>query len=130
MSRVDLYPNKNSAPSEAQIQTGTVNGLKVGADVQVLGGTIDATILNASLDVNVTNAALPVESAQLTKRIDFISDSEFYKGEAAPGSDASSAVWRIQKVTIAGDGDVTQLWAGGAATFNNIWNNRASLTYS
>lgn len=112
MSRIDLYPSKNSAPSEAQVQTCTVNGLKVGADVQVQGGDVTT------------------DKKQLAKRIDFITDSLFYKGEALPGTATSLGTWRISKVTIAGDGDVTVLWANGSSQFANIWDNRLSLTYS
>jgi hypothetical protein len=119
MSRIDLYPSKNSAPHEAEIQTCTVAGTKIAADVQVQGGT-----------VAVSGGEITEDRKQLTKRIDFISESEFYKGEAVPGSSMAAAVWRVQKVTIAGDGDVQALWAGGTANFDKVWDNRAALSYS
>lgn len=41
MAKVDLYPTKNSSPSEADIQTGTdFPGNKRAADVNLLGGSI------------------------------------------------------------------------------------------
>lgn len=61
MSRVDLYPNKNSSPADAQIQTGTVSGSKVGADVQVLGGTIITG--SASVPAAYDNGTLTLPSA-------------------------------------------------------------------
>lgn len=64
-----------------------------------------------------------------SKRVDFISETELYKGEAAVGSSEASAVWRIRKLTIAVDGDVVEIWADGDANFDNVWANRASLTY-
>jgi len=53
-----------------------------------------------------------------------------YLGEAAPGSSAAAAVWRIQKFTFSAGGDVSSAWADGNANFDNVWDNRASLTYS
>lgn len=52
-----------------------------------------------------------------------------YIGKAAVGSSAASAVWQIKKLdsnTLALD----KTWADGDDNFDNIWNNRASLSYS
>jgi len=43
MAKVDLYPTQNASPSLAQIQTGTVIGDKVAADVNLLGGIVSGT---------------------------------------------------------------------------------------
>lgn len=64
-----------------------------------------------------------------SKRIDFVSDNLLYKGEAPVGSPESGAYWRIRKIVIGEDNDVTETWAAGTAEFNQIWANRASLTY-
>lgn len=64
------------------------------------------------------------------KLADFVGSDVIYKGEAIPGSLTSSPVWRISKVTIALDGDVSEQWAGGTAEFNKIWDNRLALSYS
>lgn len=72
----------------------------------------------------------PPEEQMYASRVDFISDDELYRGEAAPGSAESSAVWRIRKIVIGSDGDVTQTFADGDENFDNIWNDRLSLTYS
>lgn len=65
-----------------------------------------------------------------SKRIDFVSDLELYRAEAAVGSSESSPVWRIRKITIGNDGDVTEMWASGDATFTKVWANRAIYNYS
>lgn len=70
------------------------------------------------------------EGVMYAKRVDFISDNLLYKGEAVPGSATSDAVWRIRRVTIGSDNDVTEEWANGSDAFTNIWDNRASLSYS
>lgn len=43
-------------------------------------------------------------------------------------ADADMAVWSIQRVTLDGD-DVTIENAGGDATPNKVWADRATLTY-
>lgn len=48
-----------------------------------------------------------------------------YIGEAVPGTATSAASWRIQRITAA-TGNID--WAGGAS-FNQVWDNRASLVY-
>jgi len=53
-----------------------------------------------------------------------------YKGEASPGTAVSSAAWRIQKISFQADGDVEILFADGDTSFDNVWDNRASLSYS
>lgn len=53
-----------------------------------------------------------------------------YLGKAQVGSVTSAAVWQIQKLTFGADGDVVITWADGDASFDNIWDNRASLSYS
>jgi len=64
------------------------------------------------------------------KRTDIVSDLLIYKADAAVGANESAAVWRIKRLTIGSDGDVTEEWANGSASFNAVWNDRASLIYS
>ena len=70
------------------------------------------------------------EDMTYAKRVDFTSDTVLYKAEAAVGSLESAAVWRIRKIVLGTDGDVTETWAGGNASFDKIWDNRLSLSYS
>lgn len=50
-----------------------------------------------------------------------------YLGEAAIGSATSSSVWRVKKIDSTTGISIT--WAG-TGTFNQIWDNYASLTYT
>lgn len=71
------------------------------------------------------------EEIMYSKRIDFISDYEIYKGDASVGSSESAGVWRIRKIIISNvDSDVTELWASGNANFDKVWADRLSLIYS
>lgn len=61
---------------------------------------------------------------------DAATPTQGYHGLAYPGADKAAAVWQIKLVTYGADGDVSVTWADGNAAFDNIWDNRASLSYS
>lgn len=61
-------------------------------------------------------------------RVDEVSATLSYIGKAPVGSATSSAVWQIAKLdTTSG---MIKTWADGDALFNNVFNDRATLTYS
>lgn len=68
------------------------------------------------------------EDIMYSKRIDFITDNELYRGEALVGSSETSAVWRIRRILI--NPDVSEQWASGNANFDKVWADRLSLTYT
>lgn len=70
------------------------------------------------------------EDMVYSKRVDFVTDNELYKGEAAVGAPETSPVWRIRKVVIGNDGDVTETWASGNALFDKAWSGRSGFTYT
>lgn len=92
----------------------------------------NATIYSAGIQgpQGPTGPAGGEEEVPYSTRVDWISDSELYRGEADPGTAEGTALWRIRHITIGNDDDVTTLWADGNANFDNIWTNRASLSYS
>lgn len=61
--------------------------------------------------------------------LDEVSADLMYIGEADPGADMGDPVWKIKKVETSGS-ETTILWADGNENFDNIWDNRAILTYS
>lgn len=67
-----------------------------------------------------------VSSPPLTLRLDD-GATYLYIGKAVIASATSAAVWQVQRITQA---DTTILWADGDASFNNVWDDRASLSYS
>lgn len=73
--------------------------------------------------------SIPTTPVKLASIVDEASSSVLYVGEASIGANQASAVWRIKKVTTSGTQLVTT-WADGNADFDNIWSNRASLTYT
>lgn len=70
------------------------------------------------------------EEEVYSKRVDFINDNLLYKGEAAVGALESATVWRIRKIVIGSDGDVTETYADGDANFDNAWTDRLTKVYS
>ncbi len=76
----------------------------------------------------ITNdTPLPTASAAYATRIDEASATVSYVGKAALGSATSAAAWQIQKLDSTSGLIVT--WADSNADFDNVWDNRASLTY-
>lgn len=61
--------------------------------------------------------------------VDEVSASITYLGKADPGTGAASALWQIQRITTSGT-TTTVEFADGNSDFDNVWNNRASLSYS
>lgn len=102
-----------------------------------VAGTIsvdDSTPISVAVDGTVpvsVAATLDVETqpSLVVEKIDQASATATYIGQAAPGTATSAASWRIQRMSVSGT--VTTLeYADGDLSFNNIWDSRASLTYS
>ena len=62
-------------------------------------------------------------------RLDDAGGGITYVGWAIPGSITSSAIWKLMRMTES-SGDLTIEWADGNVSYDNVWNNRASLSYS
>ena len=101
-------------------------------------GLVDGAVMTYSAALNKIVFTTPTntgtstdESMPFAKRIDFITDNELYKAEAAVGSLETDPVWRIKKITISPvDSDIVEVWASGTAAYDKVWANRLSYTYS
>lgn len=73
---------------------------------------------------------IPVEAAaDIAVRIDdYTAPGTVYIGKAAIGSLVSEAKWQISKLDTSSG--LIKTWADSDALFNNIWDDRDSLTYS
>lgn len=65
-----------------------------------------------------------------TIKMEYSGESPIYIGKASPGTATSSAAWQIQKLTYSGSNITDIQWADGDISFDNIWDNRDSLSYS
>lgn len=61
-------------------------------------------------------------------KVDQITSTLFYIGEATIAAPTSNPVWRIRKIDASVGVNIT--WADGNANYDNVWDNRASLSYS
>lgn len=58
------------------------------------------------------------------------SNNPVYIGKALLGSPKSDPVWQIRKLTYSGTNVTDIQWEDGDDLFDNIWDNRASGSYS
>lgn len=72
---------------------------------------------------------IPDGVLELAIRIDEPTGNLSYIGKAELGSVNGDAVWKIQRITKSGK-VTTILWADGDDEFDNVWDDRASLSYS
>jgi hypothetical protein len=93
--------------------------LTVEAPLQISGGVL-----------RYTGTPGGVEPVELIKKLDVVSDSVSYLGEANPGTLTSAPAWRIKKITTFNDGDIDIQYAEGSTGFTVIWDNRANYTYA
>lgn len=81
------------------------------------------------LEITALSSPVTVSSTWNTVRIDEPSSTTAYFGYADSGSDEADSVWLILKMTETGS--ITKLeFANGSDSFNQAWDDRASLTYS
>ena len=65
------------------------------------------------------------------QRLEYVSSTINYYGLAAPGTLTSEAGWSIRRETLDTSGRTIQVdLAGGSSEYGQIWDNRATLTYS
>ena len=74
------------------------------------------------------NTEVVVSPKTYTTKIDQATTDVMYIGKAVPGTLGSAASWQIQRLTSVGDDLDVEFAAAGE--FSQIWNNRASLSYS
>lgn len=96
---------------------------------------VSNSYLSSNPDFNVESTMVDGKQIQhatltscLTFRQDDASATVSYFGFAKAGSAEGSAVWRIMRLTTTNPTNLK--YADGNAKFDNIWTNRASLTYS
>lgn len=65
---------------------------------------------------------------RLKTLVDEVSGTLSYMGKADPGSATSAAVWQIRRIDTSSG--LTVDWADGNTRFDNVWDDRAGLSYS
>lgn len=109
------------------VVTGTpAPGLGVDGDVAIAADDGDVWWKIAGTWVNQGGFGNVAQATEL----DFVSELVFYTGKAVPGTVTSAALWRISKSTLGTDDDLTVIWADGDDNYDNVWDDRLSLSYS
>lgn len=52
-----------------------------------------------------------------------------YMGRATAGTSRAAAIWQVRKYFNNANGNTELAWADGNADYDNVWANRATLTY-
>ncbi len=96
---------------------------------------------NADLDKKVDAEILVVDGIQVYRLrtqsqpavrhtlLDDAGGNTYYVGRAVPGTPTTEASWEIRKLLTLGN-NIEILWADGDGNYDNVWDNRASLSYS
>lgn len=116
---------KNIKPSALyQYDSATDSFLAWEGDVNLQVGGADVSSSNPLPITDATTIYPPIIDTTTTA-------NTVYFGFAPVGSSAStsSAIWRIMRM-VESSGVYTFSFADGDTNFNNVWNNRASLSYS
>jgi len=104
----------------------TVNVSATDLDIRNLNYTQDSiyAVQSGSWTVNTS-------TAEYTTLMDYSGQSLEYVGFADPGTSTSSASWLIMKLFYDANGNMTaKKYANGTATFDKVWDNRTSYSYS
>ena len=93
------------------------------------GATSDNQVeMIAQLDEILTALNTDTEDKRLTVRLDQVSDTLFYVGKALIGKVDADANWLIIRYTQTGS-VLKSEYANGSEAFDQVWNDRATLTY-
>lgn len=73
-----------------------------------------------------------MNASNMTLRIEYDGNNNpIYIGIATPGTDTASNFWQVRKLTFDGNNNVTSIiYGGGSPNFDQVWDNRTSLTYT
>lgn len=123
---VGLQEGTTDVPEAVKTREGRLHTLSYAWDASTLSWVV-ATSRGAGqgMEVFVTNAA---GGADYNTRLDRPSATLTYVGKALPGATGSAASWKIFRVDTSSGLVITH--ADGNANFDNVWDNRASLSYS
>jgi len=121
---VGLKSGTTDSPEAVQTTDGRLHTLSYLWNSSTLAWEV-ATTSGQGTDVFVTN----LSGTDQAVRLDVVSSTVTYVGKAVVGASTAAAVWKVFRMTTASDGDLTIEYADGDADFDNVWDNRAGLSY-
>lgn len=111
-------PNTSERSTELDRQENITKGNLSAKRVAIFQYDADTDTLQSGLS----------ERALATRIDDTSTANTTYIGKASIGASASASVWQIAKLDTSSG--LIKTWADGDALFNNVWDDRTSLTYS
>ena len=97
----------------------------------IIGGTANQVLVKQSAtDGDYAWEDMIVQTQIYTKLLDDTTPNIMYLGESTPGTSISDPLWRIQEIIFDISGNVDSVQFAGTGTFDQIWDNRLSLSYS
>lgn len=122
-----------TAPSSGQVLVYDELAIAfVNTNINLTGGTTNQVLVKQSTDnydYRWEDMNIIIPENVYTKLLDNVSANLLYLGEAVPDSLEAAAVWRIQRVVLDASGNVEEVRFADGGLFDQIWNNRATLTY-
>jgi hypothetical protein len=109
------------------------------SDAQWDGAAASATAISllkylayytAAVDFKIGEQLFYIQAqSEMQTRLDDVGGGVTYVGKAYPGNFTSAAQWQIKRITETA-GDIVVEFADGDNFYDNIWDNRAGLSYS
>ena len=118
---------KSDGTDNASVVTQNTQPLPTGAATSAKQDTL-ITELQLKADLTEIQPVSVASSVVYGTRIDEATSTVTYIGKATPGTATSVSLWQIQKIDTTTGTVIT--WADGNGDFDNVWDNRTSLTYS
>ena len=85
---------------------------------------------NGAANSHITGGTVSAQSSDYITYMDETTTANTtYVGKAETGSSGTASVWQIKKIDETGVGTTLITFAGTTTSFNQVWNNRASLGY-
>ena len=124
---VGMKSGTTDTPEALKTDDGRMHTLLYAWDADTLSWVVTTTRgPGLGQEVYVTN----LSGTDQAVKVDAASSTVTYVGKASVGAVAGAASWKIFRMTSDTDGDLVIEYADGNANFDNVWNDRASLTYS
>ena len=92
-------------------------------------GHVGAPVTGSAIGGGKHAVDVATSSTPLATIIDEPNATTTYVGVAAIGSATSASSWQIKRLSVSGT-VTTVSWADGNSAFDNVWDDRASLSYS
>ena len=90
-------------------------------------------IVNSDGSLNISGTVFTNDILYTQKMENNSMGQPLYIGEANPGTNVASGLWRIRQMEY-DDGNLKPptgvIWANGSSTFDKVWNDRATYNYS